>query len=82
MYSYYFLSSFEGLKNVVLSFKLYVTMIQIVQLVLLLAQSLLILIQSGSIVFLGSAINDLVLLYLFVSFYLQSYSRKSKNKMN
>lgn len=80
MYSYYFLSSFEGLKNVVLSFKLYVTMIQIVQLVLLLAQSLLILIQSGSIVFLGSAINDLVLLYLFVSFYLQSYSRKNKIK--
>lgn len=76
MYSYYFLSSFDSLKNFVFHIKPCITVIQIAQLVFLFTHSLVVYIQSGSIMFLGSALNDLNLLNLFLKFYLQSFKKK------
>lgn len=77
MYSYYLLSSFEKTKALTNSVKHFITIMQIVQLALMLGHSAFMLTAPcGSYFFLLPFVNSMVLLYLFISFYVRSYKKK------
>ncbi|XP_033215161.1 elongation of very long chain fatty acids protein 4-like [Belonocnema kinseyi] len=83
MYSYYFLSSIEGIKEVVHPIKRYITMIQMVQFIFMMLHTLVSLKPSCNFPKLPPCLlfgNLLFNFYLFYNFYKKAYSDPKKTK--
>ena len=82
MYSYYFLSSFHHLKALIVKVKRFITTVQIVQLLILIAFSLRAIISCGaSNLHYLQMVNVGVLVFMFIKFYFKSYLQlRTKSK--
>lgn len=78
MYSYYFLSSFKNLTRITKFVKPILTAIQIVQLVIILAHTVVAIMPgcNGSKLFYVQFVNIAFLIFLFCKFYKKSYVKK------
>lgn len=83
MYSYYFLSSFNVLRKRLTFVKPFITIIQLVQLVLILGQSVTALLPSCQLtnLFYLQVGNGAILIGFFMKFYSDSYMKRSYNKV-
>jgi hypothetical protein len=83
MYFYYFTSSFRQMSETTKVVKPFITIIQLVQLVVILGQTAASIIPScgASKIFYIQAVNIGILIYFFAKFYIQSYI-KNKEKEN
>jgi hypothetical protein len=81
MYSYYFLGSFRELIGVTKPLKPFITSIQLMQLVVILGQTVAALAPScgATKLFYLQAVNAAILIYFFAEFYIQSYMKKKQN---
>jgi hypothetical protein len=78
MYSYYFFSSFNTLKNATAKFKPLITGVQIVQLVTMLLHCFFVIAKcQGSTLYYLQAGNLALLVFMFMKFYVKSYFKKS-----
>ncbi|XP_033215083.1 elongation of very long chain fatty acids protein 4-like isoform X2 [Belonocnema kinseyi] len=83
MYSYYFLSSIEGIKEMVYAMKRFITIIQMVQLVILFLQACISLGPSCPVTKIPACVmmpNLLLNIYLFYNFYKKTYLDPKKVK--
>lgn len=80
MYSYYFFSSFKTLSNILKRIKIFVTIIQIAQLIIIFGQGVRAVLpscQSSKLFYLQVA-NAGILIYFFVQFYVLNFLKNKK----
>lgn len=78
MYSYYFLSSFKELSPMLNKVKPFITSIQLIQLVIILGQTIAAILPSCKTtkLFYLQAINATILIYFFAEFYVKTYLKR------
>ncbi|XP_051161074.1 elongation of very long chain fatty acids protein 4-like [Leptopilina boulardi] len=80
MYFYYFLSNFDGpIKEIIKPFKRYLTLIQMGQFIILLAQAIIVMVQNCGyprVVIIAVILNAIINYWLFFRFYQKTYLRK------
>lgn len=84
MYSYYFLMTFKGLQSYLRKVKHFITIIQLVQLVLIFGNTIVALTPSCSLtkIYYLQVVNMMILIGFFTNFYVENYTERIWSKIN